>query len=140
MSITQLATFRVGDLFFGVDVHRVREVLLQQQLTPVPRAVDSIAGLMNLRGQVVTAVDLRRRTGRPVRDDIDPMAVVILSEGDVVAVLVDEIGDVIAVDSTTYEPTPATLPEQEREYIAGTYPLADSLLLVLDIERALDAH
>ncbi len=137
MSTKRLATFHVGDLFFGVEVRRVREVIRDQQLTPVPRAPGAIAGLMNLRGQVVCALDLRRRTGRPVLAEDEPMNVVVMCDGEVVALLVDEIGDVVTVDDDCFETVPHTLAGAERELISGAYKLDDALLLVLDIERAM---
>src|SRR5579871_6291481 len=91
----QFATFFVADLFFGVDVLRVQEVLCFQQMTRVPQASGVVEGLINLRGQIVTAIDMRRRLGLPPRrDGQTPMNMVVRTEGGAVSLLVDEIGDV----------------------------------------------
>ncbi|MFL6156645.1 MAG: chemotaxis protein CheW, partial [Marmoricola sp.] len=93
---SQYCTFWVDGLFFGVSVTVVQEVLRYQPLTAVPSAPEAIQGLINLRGQIVTAVDLRCRLGLPQRpDDALPMNVIVRSRGEVVSLLVDDIGDVI---------------------------------------------
>ncbi|MCC6343610.1 MAG: chemotaxis protein CheW [Bryobacterales bacterium] len=135
----QFATFFVADLFFGVDVLRVQEVLRFQQMTSVPLAPDVIEGLINLRGQIVTAVEMRRRLGLPPRrEDQPPMNMVVRTEDGAVSLLVDEIGDVLDVDSTTHERPPENLHSAARELIRGVYKLKDKLLLVLDAERTVD--
>ena len=95
----QFSTFFVADLFFGVDVLRVQEVLRFQQMTRVPQAPEVIEGLINLRGQIVTAIDMRRRLRLPPRaGDQTPMNMVVRTEDGAVSLLVDEIGDVLDVD------------------------------------------
>src|SRR5437899_9493629 len=92
----QFATFFLADLFFGVNVLRVQEVLRFQQMTRVPQAPEVIEGLINLRGQIVTAIDMRRRLGLPSRaGDKMPMNMVVRTGGSVISLLVDEIGDVL---------------------------------------------
>ncbi|HEY4360525.1 MAG TPA: chemotaxis protein CheW [Bryobacteraceae bacterium] len=135
----QFATFFVADLFFGVEVLRVQEVLRFQQMTRVPRAPDVIEGLINLRGQIVTAVDMRRRLGLPAREgDQTPMNMVVRTDEGAVSLLVDEIGDVLDVEETVYERPPDNLDPAARELIRGVYKLKDRLLLVLDAERTVD--
>ena len=135
----QLSTFFVADLFFGVDVLRVQEVLRFQQMTHVPQAPEVIEGLINLRGQIVTAIDLRRRLGLPPRaGDQMPTNMVIRTDDGAVSLLVDEIGDVLDVDAATYERPPENLDPAAREIIHGVYKLKDRLLLVLDTERTVD--
>jgi purine-binding chemotaxis protein CheW len=135
----QFATFHVADLFFGVDVLRVQEVLRFQQMTRVPQAPDVIEGLINLRGQIVTAVDMRRRLRLPPRaGDQTPMNMVVRSEDGAVSLLVDEIGDVLDVDDATYERPPDNLEPAARDVIRGVYKLAGRLLLILDTERTVD--
>ncbi|MCB1021652.1 MAG: chemotaxis protein CheW [Bryobacterales bacterium] len=137
-SSRQYATFVVHDLFLGVDVLKVQEVLRYQQMTPVPRADGVIEGLINLRGQIVTAFDMRRRLGLPDRPaEREPMNVVIRADDGAVSLLVDEIGDVIEVDSDDFEPPPETISRAAREVIEGVYKLSDRLLLVLSSEKAL---
>jgi purine-binding chemotaxis protein CheW len=135
----QYSTFFVADLFFGVDVLRVQEVLRFQQMTRVPQAPDVIEGLINLRGQIVTAIDMRRRLRLPPRaGDQTPMNIVVRTDDGAVSLLVDEIGDVLDVDEVTYERPPENLDPAARELIRGVYKLKDRLLLVLDAERAVD--
>jgi len=135
----QLSTFFVADLFFGVDVLRVQEVLRFQQMTRVPRAPEVIEGLINLRGQIVTAIDLRRRLGLPPRTGGQmPTNMVIRTDDGAVSLLVDEIGDVLDIDAATYERPPENLDPAAREIIHGVYKLKDRLLLVLDTERTVD--
>jgi purine-binding chemotaxis protein CheW len=135
----QYSTFFVADLFFGVDVVRVQEVLRFQQMTRVPKAPEVIEGLINLRGQIVMAIDMRRRLGLPPRSgDQDPMNIVVRTEDGAVSLLVDEIGDVLDVDAATWERPPENLDRATREIICGVYKMKDQLLLVLDAERTVD--
>lgn len=135
----QFSTFFVADLFFGVDVLNVQEVLRFQQMTPVPQGPRVVEGLINLRGQIVTAIDMRRRLGLPPRsEDKSPMNIVVRTSDGTVSLLVDEIGDVLEMDAGTYERPPENLDPAAREIIRGVYKLNDRLLLVLDAERTAD--
>ncbi len=135
---SQFATFFVRDLFFGIEVLHVQEVLRYQEMTRVPLAPDLIEGLINLRGQIVTAIDMRRRLGLTPRNDGEvPMNMVIRSEDGAVSLLVDEIGDVLEVRRDVYEPAPENTARQLRELIAGVYKLDGRLLLVLDTAKVL---
>src|SRR5215467_13851908 len=126
----RFSTFYLGGLFFGVDVLRVQEVLRFQQMTRVPQAPEVIEGLINLRGQIVTAVDMRRRLRLPTRaGDQTPMNMVVRTEEGAVSLLVDEIGDVLDVDDSAYERPPENLDAAARELILGVYKLKDRLLL-----------
>ncbi len=134
----QYSTFYVADLFFGIDVLNVQEVLRYQEMTRVPLAPDVIEGLINLRGQIVTALDLRRRLKIPPRDTgHTPMNIVVRSEEGAVSLLVDEISDVLEVNPASYEPPPQNLPPEQRELIEGLYKLEGRLLLILNTERVL---
>ena len=135
----QYSTFFVGDLFFGIDVLSVQEVLRFQEMTCVPLAPEVIEGLINLRGQIVTAIDMRRRLGLPPRStDVHPMNMVVRTEESAVSLLVDEIGDVLEVEGSAFEAPPDNLAPEARELIRGVYKLKDRLLLVLDTERTVD--
>lgn len=135
----QLCTFHLGELYLGVEVTQVQEVIRHQATTPVPLASEVIGGLMNLRGEIVTTIDLRRRLGlAPLTGDAEPMHVVIRADDGVVSLLVDAIGDVIEVDDDAFEPAPPTLSPAMRELIVGVYKLDGRLLLVLDRDRVLD--
>ena len=134
----QFCTFFIDDLLFCLEVERVQEVLRAQEMTPVPLASRVVSGLINLRGQIVTAVDLRRRLSLPDRPEGKrPMKVVVRAEGGPVALLVDEIGDVLEVNEATYERPPETLQGGTRELVRGIYKLKDRLLLVLDPDKAI---
>lgn len=140
MASTQYATFTLGEHLYGVEVERVQEVLRSQTCTPVPLAPDAVGGLLNLRGQVVTAVDLRRRMGMPGRaDGQDPMNVVVRVGGEAVSLLVDVIGGVVNVTDDLFEPPPDTLSGPHRELIRGVYKLEDRLLMALDVARVVQA-
>lgn len=135
----QLSTFLVADMFFGVDVLDVQEVLRAQQMTPVPQSPEMVEGLINLRGQIVTAIDMRRRLLLPPHaEDRTPMNMVVRTSEGVVSLLVDEIGDVLDVDADAYERTPDNLDPAARELIRGVYKLKDRVLLVLDTEKAVE--
>jgi len=137
----QYATFSIGPLFFGIEVRQVQEVLRYLELTPMPLAPDVVEGLMNLRGQIVTAVDMRRMLGLPKRKTGEAaMNIVVRSEDGLVSLLVDEIEDVIDVEAGNYEQAPAGLPREQREMIAGVYKLEGRLLLVLATDRVLQAN
>ncbi len=137
----QLATFSVQGRTLGVDVARVREVTRARELTPVPLAGPAIAGLMNLRGEIVTAIDLRVRLGLPPVDaDEVPGMHVVLSGAEPVSLLVDEVGDVVEVDEDAFEPPPIAVGGPAGELILGAHPREDVLLLELDLDRALDAR
>jgi purine-binding chemotaxis protein CheW len=139
-SSSQFSTFFVDDLFFGVDVLHVQEVLRSQPMTSVPQAPDVIEGLINLRGQIVTAIDMRRRLLLPARGPDNPgsMNIVVRTADGAVSLLVDEIGDVLGMDASAYERPPDNLVPAARDLIRGVYKLKDRLLLVLDEERTVD--
>ncbi|MGA3077515.1 MAG: chemotaxis protein CheW [Bryobacteraceae bacterium] len=136
----EYATFFVDGLFFGIDVLQVQEVLRYQEMTRVPLAPAVIEGLINLRGQIVTAVDMRGRLKlRPRADGQTPMNTVVRTkEGAAVSLLVDEIGDVVEVDSDAFEPVPDNVDPAARDLLQGVYKLKDRLLLVLDTEKTID--
>lgn len=137
MAAHQLCTFFLDNTFFGIDVRVVQEVIRYQEMTRVPRSTPVISGLINLRGQIVTAVEMRKRLGLPDRPaDRLPMNVVVRSEGGPYSLLVDEIDDVVEVDERDYEPVPDTLPSRMRELVKGVYKLdRRRLLLELDSDR-----
>ena len=139
MSTRQFCTFHLEDLFFGIEVLEVQEVIRYQEMTKVPLAPPEVEGLINLRGQIVTAIDMRRRLALPERgSETAPLNIITRTSGDMpVSLLVDEIGEVLEVDQEDYEPTPQTLQSAAREVIQGAYKLPDQLLLVLDTQEAL---
>ncbi len=135
----QFSTFLVDGLFFGVEVEKVQEVLRYQEMTRVPLASPVVRGLINLRGQIVTALDLRRRLDLTERPDGQvPMNVVIRTDDGGVSLLVDEIGDVVEVDEVTFERPPDTLKSSARAVIRGVHKLNDRLMHVLDTEKVVN--
>jgi purine-binding chemotaxis protein CheW len=134
---TQYCTFHLDQLFFGVEVQKVQEVIRYQEMTRVPLASPVVQGLINLRGQIVTAIDLRRRLSlKPRPEGQLPMNVVVRTDEGPMSLLVDEIGDVLEMNADSFERPPETLKGVARELIRGAYKLKDRLLLTLDTERA----
>lgn len=137
---TRLVTFTLGRRSYGIDVSVVQEVLRGLPLTRIPLAPRALAGLINLRGQVLTAVDLREQLGLPPREEgVEAMLVVAHVVGEPVALLVDSIGAVVDVEPEQFEPPPDTLVGPTRELILGAYKLPDHLLLALDVDKAVAA-
>ena len=135
----QFCTFMINGLYFGIEVGQVQEVMLNRTTEPVPLSPKVVEGLINLRGQIVTAIDLRRRLNFPERAvDVLPMHVVVRTTDGSVSLLVDSIGDVIEVDDAIFEPPPESLQGVARELILGAYKLHEKLLLVLNMEKTVD--
>ena len=133
----QFCTFWVDGLFFGVEVLKVQEVIRFQEMTRVPLAPAVVQGLINLRGQIVTAIDLRRSLELTPRNPQSlPMNVVVRTADGAVSLLVDEIGDVLNAPAQAFERPPETLSPGAAELISGVYKLKERLLLVLDTEKA----
>lgn len=130
----QLCTFKLEEHLFCVDAQRVQEVIRFQDMTRVPRTEPHVCGLINLRGQIVTAIDMRKRLAFPdFPEDRMPMNVVIRTDDGPVSLMVDRIGDVTDVDSANYEPAPSTLCKNLKRFVKGTFKLENQLLLLLDI-------
>lgn len=132
----QLCTFYIDGMLFGVDVMNVQEVIRYQQMTSVPLASAMVRGLINLRGQIVTAIEMRARLHlTPRKSDELPMNVVVTTTEGVVSLLVDEIGDVLEVDERTFERAPEALVSTFAELVPGVFKLDGQLLLLLDAEK-----
>jgi purine-binding chemotaxis protein CheW len=137
--MTMLTTFTVDSHLFGVDVGSVQEVIRPQSMTRVPLSAPAVGGLINLRGQVVTAVDLRSRLGIPADGSERPlMNVVVRTPDGAVSLLVDSIGEVVETSDDAFEAPPETLTGPARHLVRGAYKLDDRLLLALDVLRAVD--
>ena len=138
-SVRQFCTFSVNDLLLAIDVLEVQEVIRYQDMTRVPTAPPVVRGLINLRGQIVTAIDLRCRLGLPpAAVDQRPMNVVIRTDDGAVSLLVDEIGEVIELADQKLERPPETVPATIRELVTGIIMLEGRLLLLLDTARVMD--
>jgi purine-binding chemotaxis protein CheW len=132
----QLCSFELAGMTFGVPALEVQEIMRAQPITRVHLADPATAGLMNLRGQIVTAIDLRARLRLPLRAaDERAINVVIRSTDGVFSLLVDAIGDVVVLDRDALEHVPDTVPSHFRDLIAGAYKLPDRLLFVLVVDR-----
>jgi purine-binding chemotaxis protein CheW len=141
----QFATFYLGEYLFAVPVGQVQEVLQQLPHTPAPGASRAVTGLINLRGQVVTALDLRKRLGMPPREaragsdePAQSINVVVRAKDEVWSLIVDRIGDVMNVTEEQFEQPPDTLRGPLSDLIVGAYKLDGQLLLQLDVDRALE--
>ncbi len=133
------ASCLVDDLFFGIEIEKVQEVAVGAEITPVPLSSPLVRGLLNLRGHIVTAIDLRRclqLSERPA--DRQPVSLILRTDGAWVCLLVDGVGDVLEVNDDDFEFPPETLRGRSREFIRGAYKLDGSLLLALDTERVLN--
>ncbi len=137
----QICTFLVNNQWFGVAVTDVQEVMREQPMTKVPKAPPSVTGLIHLRGQIVTAVDLRTRFGMPKRDSADEQLNILVRDSDgVVSLVIDKIGDVLEVTDDQFERVPDTLTPVIKETVTGVYKLDDRLLLMIDVPRVLDVR
>ena len=136
----QFCTFYLDDNFFGIRVLDVQEIIRYQDMASVPLSPSVVEGLINLRGQIVTAIDMRRRLELPDRDpESEPINIIIRTDDDSTAsLLVEEIGDVIEVSEDLFEHPPETLKGRARELIEGAYKLEDRLLLVLSTVKTLE--
>lgn len=134
----EFVTMLIDGQMFGIPVLQVQDVLGHQRITRVPLAPKEVAGSLNLRGRIVTAIDVRTRLGLSGRDGgTKSMSVVVDHNGEFYSLIVDQVGEVMALANADYEKTPATLDERWREISDGVYRLKDMLLIVLDVKRLL---
>lgn len=132
-------TVVTGGQLFGLRLERVRDVFVPRSLSKVPLAPPEVAGLLNLRGRIVTAIDLRRRLGLPPRaDGGTPFAVGIEERGELYGLIVDRVGDVMWLKPSSYEANPTNLDQSWAKLCAGVHRLDQGLLVVLDVDRVLD--
>ncbi len=134
-------TFIVGGQMFGIPVLQVQDILKPEKIATIPLAPPAVKGSINLRGRIVTVIDVRTRLGLKPREDgklDDNMAVTVENGQDLYTLLVDNIGDVVSLSADLYESNPSTLDARWREFSEGIYRLSDRLLVVLDVERMLD--
>lgn len=132
-------TVVTGGQLFGLRIERVRDVFVPRGLSHVPLAPPEIAGVLNLRGRIVTAIDLRRRLGLPPREDGGaPVAVGIEERGELYGLIVDRVGDVLKLKRSSYEPNPVNLDRRWTKVCAGVHRLDHGLMVVLDVDKVLD--
>ncbi|MGE4351021.1 MAG: chemotaxis protein CheW [Bdellovibrionales bacterium] len=137
-SAREFVTMVIDGQIFGIPVLQVQDVLGPQKITRVPLAPREVAGSLNLRGRIVTAIDVRTRLGLPpVGENVRSMSVVVDHNGEFYSLIVDQVGEVMGLSASDFEQTPATLDERWREISDGVYRLKDTLLIVLDVKRLL---
>lgn len=134
----EFVTFRVGTQWFGVPVIAVQEVLSRQRLARIPLAPPEVTGLLNLRGQIVTAINLHRILGSGTSSEATAMNIVVRHRDELFAMIVDEVGDVVAVAAQSVEPLPATLDTRWKDACHGVVQWPHGLLAVLEPGRLLD--
>lgn len=133
-----LVSLFVAGQAFGVPVLSVQDVILQPPINNVPLAPTEVAGLLNLRGRIVTAIDLRRRLGLDARSaDAPHMCVIVENGGELYALMVDDVGDVLWISSDRQEQAPPTLPPRWRQLCSALYQLDGELLLALRVDEVL---
>ena len=132
-------TVLIAGQLFGLKLERVRDVFVPRGLSRVPLAPPEVAGLLNLRGRIVTAIDLRRRLGLPPRGDgAAPVAVGIEERGELYGLIVDKVGDVLRLAPGTYDANPVNLDARWARVCAGVHRLDQGLMVVLDVDKVLD--
>ena len=140
----QLTTFFVGPELFGIDVMKVQEVTSRLEIMNVPISPDFVKGLINLRGQIATAIGLqellhietieKKNEGQEKQEDADQMSVICKIDENLVSLVVDVIGDVVEVDSSTLEDVPETVNGNVKKFLKGVYKLNGLLLSVIDLD------
>ena len=131
---SQIVTFRAGDQLFGLPVFIVRDILKSQPLAAMPLSPDEVAGSINLRGHVVSVIDLRRRLSMPPAEK-PGLQVVVETRGDFFSLLVDSVGEVIDIDANNQEAPPSTLDPVFRAFSTGIYRLESDLIVILNVNE-----
>src|SRR3954451_12936743 len=138
-NLVEYVTVMIGGQLFGLPISRVQDVFMPERVTRVPLSEPEIAGVLNLRGRIVTAFDMRRRLGLPPRSDgRPPMAVGIELKGESYGLLIDTVGEVMKLNDSTREANPVNLDARLARVSAGVHRLDGQLLVILDVDRVLD--
>jgi purine-binding chemotaxis protein CheW len=137
--LIEYVTVMIGGQLFGLPISRVQDVFMPDRLTKVPLAPPEIAGVLNLRGRIVTTIDMRRRLGLPPRSDNKPsMAVGIDLRGESYGLLIDTVGEVMRLGEATREPNPVNLDPRLARVSGGVHRLDGQLMLILDVDSVLN--
>ncbi|MBS1183655.1 MAG: cheW [Proteobacteria bacterium] len=135
---TQYVTVFIGGQLFGLPIHKVHDVFVPESMTRVPLSAPEVAGVLNLRGRIVTAINMRRRLGLPQREgNHGIMAVGIEYRGESYGLIIDEVGEVLNLDASVREANPANLDPRWAEISGGVHRLSGQLMVILDVERVL---
>lgn len=138
-NMTVYVTAMIDEQLFGLPIVRVQDVFIPERLTRVPLAPPEIVGVLNLRGRIVTLIDLRRRFGlRERKEGEDVMAIGVESRGESYGLLIDRVGEVVELEGVAREPNPVNLDQRLAQMSSGIYRLDDQLLVVVDVDRVLD--
>lgn len=139
-AMNEFLTFSLSGQMFGVSVTQVNDVLAPQKITRTPLSPSSVAGIMNLRGRIVTAIDVRDCLGQPPRDgDGEGMSVVIERNSELFSLIIDSVGDVLSLAEDNLEDVPPTLDGSWRSVASHIHKLDDQLLVILDTQKLLEA-
>lgn len=137
-NIVELATFYVGEALCGMDILKVQEINKLMQMTKVPQAPEYVLGILNLRGQIVTIIDLGEKVGLGETDtNADPRNIIVNSPGGYVGLLVKKIGDVVTADMEKLEPAPANMSGIQGDYFTGVYKTDAKLIGIIDVDKVL---
>ena len=132
----QFSTFYIGSQLYGIDVMHVQEIALPMPLTKIHRSPFFVKGLINLRGQISTAISLREVLKIQEDDHVNKMTVVCKNEdGILISVLVDQIGDVMELEASDFESTPVSISQGFRQFISGVYKTPDTILTIIDVKK-----
>ena len=138
-SVQQFVTMSIGDQLFGISVFTVQDVLSPHQTTPIPLSPPEIAGALNLRGRIVTSINMRIRLNLPPLDEgaKSSKSIVVEHEGQLYSLVVDSVGDVLTLPMSSFSHNPENMETAWQDIALGVYPLKDNILIVLDVERLL---
>jgi len=132
-------TVMIAGQRFGIPVLQVQDVLREQRVTRIPLASKEVAGSLNLRGRIVTAIDVRKRLGLPEKDDgVPSMSVVVEHKDELFSLIIDSVGDVLCFTDKYYENNPGTLDPLWRNISTGIFQMEDELLVIMDVSRLLE--
>ena len=131
-------TVSIADQRFGIPVLQVQDVLREQSVTRIPLASPEVAGSLNLRGRIVTAIDVRKRLGLPKNDNGSSMSVVVEQDEELFSLVIDKVGDVVNLKNDNFEKNPGTLDQTWRDISTGIYQMDNELLVIMDVSKLLE--
>lgn len=136
---SEFITVMIGDQLFGISVPMVQDVFMPESVTPVPMAMPEVAGVLNMRGRIVTAIDMRRRLDLPPRNDgKNGLAVGVEYRGESYGLVIDSVGEVLRVSDSSLESNPSNLDPRWRSISMGVQQLKEKLMVIIDVEKVLD--